>query len=1449
MQFQKAPQKFLCKGVDLVHPTNLLPPGKYPFLQNVRQYQEGVLEPRKGIDLVNSTPIAGNLFIHSICRTNEYLGGVNPFLRFLGASTKLYFGTTSFTQLDTGYNGTPMSMIPYRPNRSQGMWTYIADYLKMSKVDMGNGGTEAGVPVVRNVGILPPNVIPTAELQAPAKKIYPITSAASWTGQGNAGSPADGDRLNGTTISTIQYVPTFNNNGTAPGWACIVPAGGNLNAFSEQMHIHIDSEDTVVEEIHKISVAASSVTVTAISYEQIIASGPKFVVTIVLSQNLNGLARNSFIQIASEWTRVISVTNAKDGTTSLRCVLSSGHVATEAVTIPTLSIFCYLSSTHANGATITSPYVQTTVTLSSSGNGTLARNLGFGTLNLASVTCPITSQIFQLGVDDHLHIALNVDKPDLIQELKFIIDFDRGTTGTFAATDGTKNAFEASISPNSLSGTLTDSTTTQQALLNANTQALLDAALIPSVSPLSPGPIGAGAINPIGTGQSSTPTNALSDQPVASPIPTTQAGSTQLQLGQSQWSDILLNIGELIRVGGDLGVDLSQVGAIQLVVIATGTVVVKLNGLWTGGGFGPDNSQGEAPFLYRFRYRASTIGAISLPGPALRTGIQAYRQGVLLSCYGSADAQVDTIDVERLGGSAIDGWHYVGSVANALPTTFTDNQYTAAIQTNPALDIDVQAPFATTDAAQVFTVNTIGTTVNITIGGTTKTWAPGSLVVIGNLVTALYSMPNNGDSVFYVAESLGALTGVQAVLPDPTIMGTPLPVMWGPFQERFFACGDKRNAGLVYFTNSGNPDGMSDANYVEVCTNTEQMQNGCVYDSRAFAWSDKRFFFIQPTNDPANSYLFIEVPNGVGLYNRWCFCVGPMIWFLGADGIYETSGGTPVRISGDIAPLFPEGERKGYAINGYNPVDLTTGSGRETRLSYHDGYLYFDYLDSITGFPATWVYDVSNKSWYFDQFRTNTNNARPQGPRYVEVGTSSQEVDNLLMASQDGYLYILDGPQADNYGSPVDTLIRCTIQTPDLDLGDTRMNKLYGDIVLDLDAQSQTITVTPAVNNGATTLSAATYNHSIREITIPIDLGSTAGIGYFARNLRLTITWSSNSATPKMYYWEPTYLERPDDTFRRADDWENVGFEGAKYIRGFLWQGDTFGVSRTFNLEGDQGVLQSFTVNANGQSLLPFALTTPQIASLVRIRPTDSNSWREFKVSFIYDKYPDFSALITPYDDAGYPGAKFVQGLDLVAGGSTATITVQYDGDVNGPSFAADHSASGGSVFTKPYSFAVPFIAHELRLVPSAPIRIEKAMFVWEPAPELAANWITQATTHDIPGFQFLKDGYVAHISTADITYLITIDGNVFSYTITNSGGIYKKTYILFALGGSGLALKGKSFIYSLNSTAPFRLFKRDCEVRVRPWISTEMEKYSSLSGYRVVNPFGDMSRLSGAKI
>lgn len=216
----------------------------------------------------------------------------------------------------------------------------------------------------------------------------------------------------------------------------------------------------------------------------------------------------------------------------------------------------------------------------------------------------------------------------------------------------------------------------------------------------------------------------------------------------------------------------------------------------------------------------------------------------------------------------------------------------------------------------------------------------------------------------------------------------------------------------------------------------------------------------------------------------------------------------------------------------------------------------------------------------------------------------------------------------------------------------------------------------------------------------------------------------------------------------------------------------------------------------------------------------------------------------TDWDDLGYKGAKFVQGVIIRANtfGENKSIAVQFDGPNSAPQTALTLTLNHNGERTLAYPLAAagwtPFIAELVRLKGTDDVdwALLDWRFIWEPAPELATQWETQYTTFDLPGFLHVHDGIVAYQSTADVSWFIEYqDGSTETRTLTNSGGNYRRIRQICA------ANKGKAVRFRWTSTAPFRLFKRDCSVRVQGW--------GTPGGYQVMAPFGGPHRADGAEI
>ena len=582
--YDRKPQKFICTGIDLNHPVDLVSDGKFPFLQNVRGTgQLGRIDTRAGLIRIGAGPQNN---IHTIMRMNDYV--FNEFVRFVGSGTALCLGgvgSGAFPTVETGFSGNPMSVVPYRPEQSPRVWGYVADQLKMRKVDSDG--------VAYQMGVAPPITMPSAELTQPLYYAPAVFDPGGGWGGTNATVPSFGSRLSGVTIGTILYLAG------STGWALIAPSGGNPDSVVPGMRLIINAgggsaEVSTVETIHQVfaPVASPSITLASILYDDQVANTG--LCTITLSQQLNGISRNTLITINGENVRIISITPATTGVqnASFRLSTAGTHSVGESVSFFTQgNVFLYLQNSHSAGEPLTANMLTSTISGGSAGQtGSFYTNAGGGgPFNLGTLPNGIPLQ-----PDDYIHVGVYIDHPEFLVEGKLVLDCDPNTTVTHSAIDGNQQAYYRTFRQNDLQPTVLSTETADQARTNAlqlQAQNSADVAFATSLN---------GAI-----------------------APELQTGSAQQVMGQAVWTEFIWKVSEFYRVGSNPTADLSKVFAIQfrVTVAANVTLNISVHNLWIGGGFGPDSFPNLQPFIYRFRYRSSVTGAKSLPSPPMRTGI------------------------------------------------------------------------------------------------------------------------------------------------------------------------------------------------------------------------------------------------------------------------------------------------------------------------------------------------------------------------------------------------------------------------------------------------------------------------------------------------------------------------------------------------------------------------------------------------------------------------------------------------------------------------------------------------------------------------------------------------------------------------------------------------------------------------------------------------------------
>lgn len=1033
-QFQRGKGKFAYLGINLTRPPDLMPAGRAPFLLNVTPNQEtGALQPRPGTQVLSTL---SQFPVHSYAAVgSNILNGNQGPTRYAGEQGNVWVADTnsSFALFYSGFSGNPLSFVPYRPPQSPNTWLYVFDSLKQAKYTQPRGLAKN---FAQNIGIFPPIAAPTTALILPLNQPIldaTVLSLPGWTNTGAAGACTIVARMPSPTTS---FSITF-DVGTI-GWASVVP----VNASASYASITIGSRISLNVEVCTIwqtlpALAAS--TVAGVAYD----SGSSGMATLQATTPLQGLQRNHVIIVNGASVRVLGVTRGPDGFYSVRCVLPSGIAASQTITIPySFRVYTQLAG-HVAGEVLASQMLQSTMSLSGATSAT-------GIIANATVSIDLTQISGRpLVSEDYIHCAFIADNIQNVQEIHFMLDID-ATTNNF-----TKNYYYYVVRQNDFQQTSQGGATATQSLLQAITTNIANEY-----------DTGSAAINPTA---SLYPSGSL----LNFGVPDTD----QLGTGISQFFDAIFKINDMVRVGTDPSVNLSKVKAIGVMAVITGNVTLQIGSWFAAGTYGPDSNYSSYgnqgyPIQYRYRYRSSLTGAISDVSPATRSGELPFRTGINVSVTASPDTQVDLIDIERWGGS-FDSWHRCLIVPNTTGTYLDAVTETIAMGGDP-LELLQYQPWPITGKQQTGTCDIVGTHVQVsaTGGGFNMKWIRGVEIIVNNQTYTLYAPPSS-TTTLETAENIGVMTGVPYIIPEPTMIGQPLPYVAGPWDGRLWGTGDTLNPGLLYFTNSYSPDTASDQGYIEVCGPNEPLGMPVVYSDAVYVLSNAGLYKVVSTPGQANPYAAFRlgsIPSGQ--IAPWFVLRDANIPFLawgGNDGIYiySGSGGAVNTTKEDLLPLFPFESRPGLAVTVagqtlYPPDLAQEGAQTQLRLSFADGQMFFDYKD-ITGASRTLVYNPSTQGWIPYQYLNGA------ALHYQEQGSvTAPFVDYInspftVIGTVNAGLQFVSNDYTDaTIGlTGIGTAFACAVVTPADDQGDTRARKQYGDLMLDIGGTPNTPAIGP----------------------------------------------------------------------------------------------------------------------------------------------------------------------------------------------------------------------------------------------------------------------------------------------------------------------------------------------------------------------------------------------------
>lgn len=214
-----------------------------PFETVIMRLAQDGLNLKKSIDvlslteasrLVNVVPVMGGQLLtrpgmtslatasgsqHSIARLNDPQGGT--FTRFVGAGSGLFRGQSgALNNVDSGYSGNPLALVPFRPPLSGASYMFVGDSSRMSKISRTAARLPIGLPKPATVSTA---IAATYKTQISTFSVSDGTNAAAWTktaGQDTSSPPVAANP------------PTLTDDAVNPGVIMHVDPGAAAAGYS-----------------------------------------------------------------------------------------------------------------------------------------------------------------------------------------------------------------------------------------------------------------------------------------------------------------------------------------------------------------------------------------------------------------------------------------------------------------------------------------------------------------------------------------------------------------------------------------------------------------------------------------------------------------------------------------------------------------------------------------------------------------------------------------------------------------------------------------------------------------------------------------------------------------------------------------------------------------------------------------------------------------------------------------------------------------------------------------------------------------------------------------------------------------------------------------------------------------------------------------------------------------
>jgi hypothetical protein len=638
-----------------------------------------------------------------------------------------------------------------------------------------------------------------------------------------------------------------------------------------------------------------------------------------------------------------------------------------------------------------------------------------------------------------------------------------------------------------------------------------------------------------------------------------------------------------------------------------------------------------------------------------------------------------------------------------------------------------------------------------------------------------------------------------------TVLAKAVPIFF-PVESYMFALGDTNQPQRLYRSKRGNVDAWPADEYEDVCAASDELLNGCEWGGGGYVFARNRMYAIL-LNSAEGEWTTEPTACREGLCGRWAMCWTPYgIAFVSSFGVRLTQGGVPTTLSDEqIGPLF-----RGETKHGFNPIDFTVPTA--IKLHYHDHEIWFTYQDQTAGDRRQLIYNFFDKTWRSYLF------GEPVSVVYSEP-VQGAAVRLLMGSYAQGQVYVHQGFADDGVA------IAYTARTGAVDFGDPAIEKLLGQILLDAELYTSTLTVQAFHNDEFVSNTAQTVVGTAGMQRYSFDPFGTKPLR--ARNISVELRGNAPlTARPYFNLLGASFKRQPVIVLNEATPWEEMpGGEG--YLWGCILTFDTGNVERTAVVEYTSlneaiGTVASLVLKADGRKKIPFSWTAV-LAQQVRLRPTGSClEWIRYKLEWLVDPEPPrVPGWNTNWDSYGSYADKWIKGYLIEADTFNVAKTVVLDIDqsliVDTRSLTFDGRGIQQISFAKQRGKLF-----RLRATDANYGKLYRWQPIFDMEPLALTRWESQETDHGRHGWQKPLEAWVTLRSSATVTLQVISygeDGTALatkSYTIASTAGAKMKRRVPFE------ATKGVLFSYLFTASSAFWLYREESMLRVEDWTSGE---------------------------